>query len=117
MTDKVRVPPGDLSALLASLPADKRALFEREIKQQIQAPAVTLRRVHGNPCALSFAQQRLWFLDQLDPGSAAYNLSTSLRLPGFLDISILKRSLNEIVRRHEALRTTFEFVDGQPAQI
>ena len=117
MTDKVTVPPDDFSARLASLPADKRAIFEREIKQEIQLAAAILPRVHASPCALSFAQQRLWFLDQLDPGSAAYNLSTSLRLPGFLDISILKRSLNEIVRRHEALRTTFEFVDGQPAQI
>ena len=115
MTD--RVPPGDFSARLASLPAEKRALFEREIKQDIQPAKGMLRRAHSGPCALSFAQQRLWFLDQLDPGSPAYNLSTAFRLPGSLDVAILKRSLNEIVRRHEALRTTIQFSDGEPLQI
>jgi len=115
MTD--RLPPGDFAARLASLPAEKRALFEREIKQDIQPAKGILRRAHAGPCALSFAQQRLWFLDQLDPGSPAYNLSTALRLPGPLDIATLKRSLNEIVRRHEALRTTIQFNDGEPLQI
>ena len=115
MTD--RVLPGDFAARLASLPADKRALFEREIKQDIQPARGILRRAPAGPCALSFAQQRLWFLEQLDPGSPAYNLSTALRLPGSLDIATLKRSLNEIVRRHEALRTTIQFTDGEPLQI
>jgi amino acid adenylation domain-containing protein len=65
----------------------------------------------------SFAQQRLWFLDQLTPGSSFYNLfaATPVRWP--LNVSVLERVLNEIVRRHESLRTTFAAVDGQPVQI
>jgi amino acid adenylation domain-containing protein len=66
---------------------------------------------------LSFAQQRLWFLDQLEPGSAFYNLPSAIKLTGVLDVDALERSLNEIVRRHEVLRTTISQVDGEPQQI
>lgn len=65
---------------------------------------------------LSFAQQRLWFLDQMEPGNPLYNISTAVRLKGSLDLAVLEQSLNEIVRRHEALRTTFKTVDGHPVQ-
>jgi acyl carrier protein len=65
---------------------------------------------------LSFSQQRLWFLDQLEPGSAVYNMPSALRLRGPLDIRALRQSLNEIVRRHEALRTSFPAIDGEPVQ-
>ena len=64
----------------------------------------------------SFAQERLWFFDQLEPASASYRLSMVRRLGGRLDVQALERSLNEIVRRHESLRTTFPAVDGQPVQ-
>jgi hypothetical protein len=60
-----------------------------------------------SPIPLSFAQERLWFLEQLDPGSAAYHLPGAFRLRGALDPAVLERSLGEIVRRHDALRTTF----------
>ncbi len=66
---------------------------------------------------LSFAQQRLWFLDRLEPGNPAYNISLAVNLKGQLDISLLEQSLNEIIRRHETLRTTFTTVNGQPVQI
>jgi amino acid adenylation domain-containing protein len=66
---------------------------------------------------LSFAQQRLWFIDQLDPGNSVYNFPVALRLKGSLNLAALEQSLNEIVRRHETLRTTFSMVDGQPAQV
>src|SRR5439155_14065030 len=66
---------------------------------------------------LSFAQQRLWFLDQLEPDSSVYNIFSGLRLKGPLDIGALEQSLTEIVRRHEALRTTFSTVEGQPVQV
>ncbi|WP_071189195.1 non-ribosomal peptide synthetase [Trichormus sp. NMC-1] len=66
---------------------------------------------------LSFAQQRLWFLDQLQPASSAYNLSRAVRLEGYLNIAALEQSFNEIIRRHQALRTTFISVDGEPKQV
>jgi amino acid adenylation domain-containing protein len=66
---------------------------------------------------VSFAQQRLWFLDQLLPGNPFYNIPAALRLKTRLNVAALRRSLNEIVRRHEALRTCFSVVDGQPVQV
>ncbi|WP_048441569.1 condensation domain-containing protein, partial [Caenimonas sp. SL110] len=65
---------------------------------------------------LSFAQQRLWFLDQLAPGSASYNMPAAVRLSGVLDVSALEQSFSEIVRRHEALRTRFVTTEGQARQ-
>jgi len=66
---------------------------------------------------MSFAQQRLWFLDQLEPGSAAYNIPAAIHLTGPLNMAALEQSLNEIVQRHEVLRTTFAIVEGQPVQV
>jgi len=66
---------------------------------------------------LSFAQQRLWFLHQLDPQSPAYNMPFALRLLGQLDIPALERTLNEIIRRHEVLRTSFDSLEGEPLQL
>ncbi|MBD1926383.1 amino acid adenylation domain-containing protein [Trichocoleus sp. FACHB-90] len=64
----------------------------------------------------SFAQQRLWFLDQLISGNAIYNVPTVIRLTGSLNLAALEQTFREIVRRHEALRTTFKVLDGQPVQ-
>ena len=75
------------------------------------------RRQGDGPVPLSYAQERLWFLQQLDPENSAYNISFALRLSGRLDIRALERSLSEIVRRHEALRTTFAMHEDAPAQI
>ena len=66
---------------------------------------------------LSFAQQRLWFLDQLEPGSPVYNVPAAIRLKGPLNVSALERALGEVLRRHEALRTTFSNVKGKPVQV
>lgn len=84
---------------IAGLQPEKRALLSLKL----------------NP--MSFAQQRLWFLDQLDPGASAYNLFTGYRLSGPLDISALERSLSEIMRRHEVLRTNFAMIEGRLVQI
>jgi amino acid adenylation domain-containing protein len=65
----------------------------------------------------SFAQQRLWFLDQLEPGTAAYNLPRAFRITGPLDLPTLTRAVQEVVRRHESLRTVFDSVDGEARQI
>src|SRR4249920_2932824 len=66
---------------------------------------------------LSFAQQRLWFLHQLEPKSATYNISTAYRLSGTLDITALKQSLDSLIQRHEVLRTTFSIRVGEAMQI
>ncbi|WP_225409747.1 non-ribosomal peptide synthase/polyketide synthase [Stigmatella hybrida] len=81
-----------------------------------QAPPIQVVPRSG-PLPMSYAQQRLWFLDRLEPGSALYNISKAVRLTGSLDASALERSLQEIVRRHEALRTTFRLEGGTPSQI
>jgi amino acid adenylation domain-containing protein len=73
------------------------------------------RETHHFPT--SFSQQRLWFLEQLTPGRAVYNMSRSLRLKGQLDVGALEHSLNEIVRRHEVMRTTFASMEDEPVQI
>ncbi|HEY9811289.1 MAG TPA: amino acid adenylation domain-containing protein [Halomicronema sp.] len=65
----------------------------------------------------SFAQKRLWFFDQLTPRNSFYNVSTILRLTGPLNLTVLEQTFNEIISRHEALRTTFAAVEGEPMQI
>src|SRR5262249_48150138 len=69
------------------------------------------------PLPLSFAQERLWFLDQLAPGSSVYNLPIAIRLRGQLDLAALPASLAQIVRRHEARRTTCAAAAGRPRQV
>ncbi|HSK80236.1 MAG TPA: condensation domain-containing protein, partial [Thermoanaerobaculia bacterium] len=69
------------------------------------------------PQPLSFAQQRLWFIDQLEPGSALYNMPVALRVEGPLHVAVLRCTLSEIVRRHEALRTVFAAPEGSPVQL
>ncbi len=65
----------------------------------------------------SFGQQRLWFLDRLFPNSSCYNVVNVLRLTGLLNVTVLESSFNEIIRRHEVLRTNFDTVDGKPVQL
>ncbi|RYZ33547.1 MAG: non-ribosomal peptide synthetase, partial [Myxococcaceae bacterium] len=78
-------------------------------------PLVRVSREQALP--LSFAQQRLWFLDQLEPGSAFYNVPVAVKLTGTLDIGALERSFEELVRRHESLRTTFRIGEETPIQV
>nr|QEO74126.1 condensation domain-containing protein [uncultured bacterium] len=82
---------------------------------QPSLPLVRVPRI--GPLPTSFAQQRLWFLDQLEPGSIAYNLSGGVRLAGSLDVAALAAALSGIVQRHESLRTVFAEEDGQPWQV
>jgi amino acid adenylation domain-containing protein len=83
--------------------------------QQLAEPGESGQEVFLFP--VSFAQQRLWFLSRLHPGSPAYNLSSAYRLSGDLRLPVLRRALDEVVRRHEILRTTFALSDGEPVQV
>ena len=69
------------------------------------------------PVPLSYAQERLWFLDQLMPGSSAYNIASAVRIRGELAVEVLERAVEELVRRHEVLRTTIEVREGKAVQV
>jgi amino acid adenylation domain-containing protein len=109
----------DYTEDLEKLSPAKRALFELILKKAGQGPreATIPRRPDRSVAPLSFAQQRLWFLDQLEPQKAFYTIPAGVvALEGRLDRAALERSIGEIVRRHEILRTTFPTVDGRPTQ-
>jgi acyl carrier protein len=89
---------------------------EMKAKRGMQAPPLRAVGREGE-LPLSFAQQRLWFLHQLEPESSFYNMSAAMNLTGQLDITALERTLGEIVRRHEVLRTSFPEVEGHPIQV
>ena len=84
-------------------------------QSELEVPIIPVARTKHLP--LSFAQQRFWFLNQLEPSNAAYNLTQTIRLAGPLNVITLEQSLNEILQRHEVLRTCFIIVDGKPAQV
>src|SRR5438876_1071988 len=105
----------DLERQIANLSPAKQALLARK-RSQSTTPPILRRSEHRDGAPLSFAQQRIWLIHELDPGSYLYNVPRALRLTGKLDRAALEASLNEIVRRHEALRTTFRVESGQPAQ-
>jgi amino acid adenylation domain-containing protein len=109
-----------LKERIAGLSPAKRALLELRLKQGgagvPAAPTITRRADRGS-AQVSFAQQRLWFLDQLEPNRAAYNVPRAIRLTGALDVPALQRTLDEIVSRHEPFRTHFQSVDGTVRQI
>jgi L-aminoadipate-semialdehyde dehydrogenase len=88
-------------------PGEKRALLASLIQKKTSRSKLR---------PLSFGQERLWFVDQLDPGKPTYNMPAAFRLIGRIDVAIAERVVNEIVRRHEVLRTTFASKDGQPVQ-
>ncbi|HVR99673.1 MAG TPA: condensation domain-containing protein, partial [Thermoanaerobaculia bacterium] len=108
-----------LRELFESSTLAKLAVAVRAAQGAPQAPPVVPvpRAVLGGDLPLSFAQQRLWFLDQLEPGSAAYNIPLAVRLTGEVEPARLARTFAGIVRRHEALRTTFASREGRPVQV
>jgi len=105
---------------LSQFSAEQRRLLAHLLEEEgVETPTQQAipRRPELDEVPLSFAQERLWVLHQLEPESTAYNLSSAIRLSGLLNVGALEQSLNEIVRRHEGLRTTFSAVEGQPAQV
>ena len=95
---------------------DLSELLRIKYKKDPESKRIPKRRVF-NQIPPSFAQQGLWFIDQLEPGGAIYNVPKALRVRGDLRRELLERVLSEVVRRHEVLRTRFELREGQPAQI
>ncbi|MGI8546382.1 MAG: non-ribosomal peptide synthetase, partial [Gemmatimonadaceae bacterium] len=110
----------DLEARIAVLSPAKREFLLRRLRDVSRATGEEslslIRRDPAAPIPLSFAQERLWFLEQLGGVGSAYYIPWHLRLTGALDIDALRRALDTLVVRHEALRTTFIMVDGVPRQ-
>ena len=109
----------DIAGQVAGLSPEERELFELLLRQQgidVRGTLILPRPTNAAP-PLSFAQQRLWFLNQLEPGDASYNISTTVRLNGPLDAKVLEECLNAVVRRHESLRTAFVADGGEARQI
>jgi amino acid adenylation domain-containing protein len=111
----------DLSQQIANLPPEMLDLLLRRLDQRTRLPAdlphPLPRRATSQAFPLSFAQERLWFLNQLEPANPAYNIPVAVRLTGPLQLEQFERSLNQLVRRHETLRTTFALQAGQPVQL
>ncbi|HEX7774837.1 MAG TPA: condensation domain-containing protein, partial [Pyrinomonadaceae bacterium] len=115
MSDK-----NDISERWARLSGAKREVLERMLRRKVDSafdPHTTLRRSGRLSAPLSFPQRRLWFLDQLEPGKSFYNITRAFLLRGPLNIDVLVRSLDEVVRRHESLRTNFQIIDDEPVQV
>ncbi|HEY0603236.1 MAG TPA: amino acid adenylation domain-containing protein [Herpetosiphonaceae bacterium] len=105
----------ELRAELIAQKAEIITFLQTMPRQQATAPIMP-RTTHDQHVPLSYAQQRLWFLDQLVPGNPFYNLHIATRLRGRLDVAALEKSVRAIVERHEILRTVFVMLDGQPLQ-
>src|SRR5262249_30194101 len=89
---------------------------QQQAGRQLEGPSMGAARPEGK-LPLSYAQQRLWFIQQLEPESIAYNLPLTVRLKGAVDVSAMRQSLGEVARRHEVLRTRFEVKEGHPVQV
>jgi non-ribosomal peptide synthetase component F len=108
----------EASRKLADLSPEQRKLLALRLRmQKAKESAPAQQEREGGVFPLSFAQQRMWLLDRLEPGATAYNLAFPWRLRGPLHVPALERAVAEIVRRHETLRTRIEARDGQPVQV
>src|ERR1041384_692487 len=109
----------DILRRRSELSTDKLLLLEKRLKGKYTpatAPQVIPCRDKEGSTPLSFAQQRLWFIEQMEAGNPFYNVPVAVRLKGALNVRALEQTFTEIIRRHEALRTNFVTVDGQPMQ-
>ena len=114
-TFKVEIPLGELFA--APTIAQFSRLIEKAIANKANLDSLPLKPVAKNSkLPLSYAQKRLWLVQQLEPDSAAYNGSNALLIEGNLNLEALTDSINEIIRRHEILRTSFDLIGGQAVQ-
>ena len=110
--------PERLASLLQERKTEIIEFFRAAKKNSDSAlPPICPIARNGSYLPLSYAQERLWFLDQFQPGNEAYNVPGAVRIRGGLNVGALEQALSEIVRRHEVLRTTFEAREGQPVQV
>src|SRR5438309_8043995 len=109
--------PSERQSRISSLPAHLQELLHRRLAGQAERRDSIPRAERTGPLPLSFSQQRLWFLNEFQPGTAEYNSALCLRLLGALDISALTKALQELLARHESLRTTFDEVNGNALQV
>src|SRR5579862_7222204 len=107
---------GDLARRLGSLSPGARAELRDALRRRASSPGIP-RRTGRGPAPLSFSQQRMWFLDQWEPGSPTNNGARAVRLHGALDTDALKRGLAAVVERHEILRTTYIVEEREPLQV
>ncbi len=111
----------NLAERISALSPQQRALLDKQLQAKRQKSLAALQTItprrQGDSCPLSLEQEHLWFLDQLEPDSFAYNLSSSYQLVGALNLAALARCFNDVIRRHEALRTRFVSIDGRPRQV
>src|SRR5215208_2040910 len=107
----------ETSEKILQLSAAELLALARQIQGQQEQVRIRPRPREEREIPLSFSQERLWFLDQLEPGTAFYNVPGAARLRGRLAIPVLAACLGELVRRHESLRTTFGDTAGRPYQI
>src|SRR5262245_6683053 len=110
---------GGTSALKSNLSEAQKALLEKRLRGKLtKAPAQATipRRKEGEDAPLSFSQQRLWFMEHLEPGRSINNIPLALWVKGALDIPAMERAVGEIVKRHEALRTVFKLKGAEPVQ-
>ncbi len=110
----------DIAERRSKLSPAKQALLEKRLQGVLTPDAkaqVISRRPELDVVPLSFAQERLWFLDQFEPGNPAYNRPVALRLTGPLNVMALEQALSEILRRHEVLRATFSTIEGRAVQV
>ncbi len=111
----------NINQKVANLSLEKRELLLQKInqrtKKEVKTNFIKAKSRESNTFTLSFAQQRLWFLNQLEPNNPFYNIPGAVKLKGKLNITALEKSINEIIQRHEILRTTFKTVNGQPVQV
>lgn len=112
----------DLANRIAALTPEQRARFEESLKAKgLRLPQVDRiprrPREDVNQFPTSIDQERLWFIEQLQPGNTAYNIFSASRIRGPLDAALMERVVNELIARHEVLRTTFKVVDDEPVQV
>jgi hypothetical protein len=103
-----------------TLPLDKRRVYLQKMLEEGVSPAnlpIPQTQSQFDPVPLSFAQERQWFLWQMDPDSAAYNIPSALQLQGELDVAALERAFNALIERHQSLRTTFQQQDDRAVQV